>query len=121
MHKIIFILAALLCSHAVQAQDQPKPAFMQPEVLRAALAINMTEAQKPQFQAALTRFFDGRWSSLARLMQKNNQTDLPRKWKKKTNSLLKTMDKEVAGFLTEEQLPAYDTYRNTLKSNLKGM
>jgi hypothetical protein len=121
MRRIIFILVALLCSHAVQAAKQPTPAFMQPEVLRAAVAMKLSEAQKPQFRAVVTRFSEARMASLAKLMKKNNQTNLPRKWKSKTNSLLKTMDKEVAEFLTKEQLSAYDTYRNTLKSNLKGM
>ena len=124
MRKIIFIVVALLCWQTVQAADLPKPPYLQPEVLRAAIAMNMTEVQKPQFQAAITRFFDDMIAAMAKLKKKTNDTNLhrmQRKAKSKTKSLLKAMDKDVAGFLAEEQLPAYDTYRDALKSNLPGM
>lgn len=124
MRRIIFILVALLCSHAVQAAKQPTPAFMQPEVLRAAVAMKLSEAQKPKFQAAITRFVDDMIAAVAKLKKKTNDTNLyrmQRKAKSKIKSLLKAMDKDVTGFLAEEQLPAYDTYRDALKSNLPGM
>ena len=98
MRRIIFILVALLCSHAVQAAKQPTPAFMQPEVLRAAVAMKLSEAQKPQFRAVVTRFSESRMASLAELMKKNNQTNLPRKWTSKTNSLLRPWTKKWLSF-----------------------
>jgi hypothetical protein len=104
-----------------RAAEPPTPAFLQPDVLRAAVAINLTEEQKPQFQAALTQFINARIEAVNRLMRKNNQTNLGRKIKSRSNSLLKQMDKDMAMFLTEEQLPAYQVYRDTLKANMRGM
>ena len=99
---------------------EPTPAFMHPDVLRAALAINLKDEQKPQFRAAVTDFFNGRMEALNLLMRRHNQSNIGRKMKSKTNFLLKDMDAQVAEFLTEEQMPAYETYRKTLKSKLRG-
>jgi hypothetical protein len=112
------MLAALV--NNAQAAE-PTPSFLQPDVLRAAIAINLTDEQKPQFQAALTQFINARIEAVNRLMRKNNQTNLERKIKSRSNSLLKQMDKDMAKFLSEEQLPAYQVYRDTLKANMRGM
>ncbi|MEM7099468.1 MAG: hypothetical protein AAF541_14485 [Pseudomonadota bacterium] len=110
----------LLLAVPLHAAEQPKPAFMQPEVLKAAIDINMTEEQKPQFQQALTTFVEDRMKMIGKLMRGNNVTNMPRKIKSRTNTLLKKMDKNMAKFLTEEQMPAYENYRNLLKDNLRG-
>lgn len=106
---------------AVLAAEPPKPAYMQTEVLQAALAIQMTDEQRPQFQQALTKFHNARMEAISLLMRRNNQTGVPRKIKGKTNALLKNMDKDMAVFLTEEQMIAYQDYRTKLKSNMRGM
>ena len=119
--KKLLILGLLfgLIQTAYAAEDTP--AFMQPEVLKAALAINLTDEQKPQFQQALTDFVNNQADAIRLLMRRNNQTNLPRKIKGKTNSLLKAMDKQMATFMTEEQMPAYENYAKTLKSYMRGM
>jgi len=120
--KQVLVIVLLLCAavwtpmHAVAAERTP--AFLQPEVLKAALQINLTEEQKPQFQQALTDFVNGRMEAFAKLMKKNNQTNISRKMKSRTNGLLKDMDKAMASFLTEEQMPAYENYREKLKDAL---
>ncbi len=116
-----FILLLLMVMSPVVLAAEPQPAFLQPDVIKAAVAINLTEEQKPLFQDALSTFFNGRMEAINKLMRKNNQTNLGRKIKSKTNSLLKNMDKEMAGFLTAEQMPAYEIYRETLKANMQGM
>lgn len=93
---------------------------MQPEVLKAAIAIELTEEQQPVFQAAITTFAQGRMDSLRRLMRANNQTNIPRKWRAKTRGLLEDMDESMKAVLTEAQWPAYENYRETLKANLRG-
>ena len=118
MKKIL--LPALLLMSTLAFAAQPKPAFLQPEVLKAAMAINLTDAQKPQFQEALTEFSQNRMKMIGKLMRKNNMTNIDRKIRSRTNSLLKKMDKSMAGFLSEEQMPAYENYRDTLKANLRG-
>ena len=118
--RVLLVVLALLGSNAFAA-EQPRPAFLQPEVLEAAAAINLNAEQQPLFREALGRFVDGRTKSFNSLMRRNNQTNLPRKLKGRTNSLLKKMDKEMAEFLSEEQMPAYKVYRDKLKANLRGM
>ncbi len=120
MRYLILLCLAWLLAAPLRAAE-PQPAFLQPEVLKAALAIELTDEQKPQFQAALTTFVNERIEAMNLLLRRNNQTDLPRKIKSKTNRLLKQMDKDMAEFLSEEQMPAYKNYRNTLKANLQGM
>ena len=120
LKKVSVLLLALSLLNAAYAA-QPIPAYLQPTVLKAALEINLTEEQQPMFREALTNFFNNRMSAINLLLRRHNQTGVPRKIKSKTNSLLKTMDKDMAAFLTEEQIPAYENYRQTLKSNLQGM
>lgn len=70
---------------------------------------------------ALTQFISARIEAVNRLLRKNNQTGLERKIKSRSNSLMKQMDKDMTTFLTQEQLPAYQIYRDTLKANMRGM
>lgn len=120
MRRVLAVLLMIAAPLLASAAEQ-QPAFLQPEVLKAALAINLTDEQKPQFQEALGNFVNGRIAAINKLMRKHNQTNLGRKVKSKTNALLRSMDKEMAAFLTAEQIPAYETYRDTLKSHLQGM
>ena len=119
--KSMLLGIGLFCLSAVGYAAEEKPAFLQPEVLKAAVAINLTDEQKPLFQSALSDMVDGRVKAMNKLLRGNNVTNMPRKMKSKTNSLLKKMDKAMAKFLTPEQIPAYENYRDTLKSHMRGM
>jgi hypothetical protein len=119
MRKFLFLVLCCIAPQLMAAEEQT--GFLAPEVLKSAVAINLTEEQKPLFQAAISNFVNARMDAINKLMRKNNQTNLGRKIKSKTNSLLRTMDKEMAAFLSEEQMPAYKIYRDTLKDNLRGM
>lgn len=122
MNKLIITLLIpilLGMSQANYAEEQV-PGFMHPEVLQAAAAIKLTDEQITPFREAVGAFVNGRMQAFNLLMRKNNQTNLPRKMKSKTNALLKEMDKTMAGFLTEEQIPAYKKYRAKLKAKLRG-
>ncbi|MEM7219062.1 MAG: hypothetical protein AAF515_11905 [Pseudomonadota bacterium] len=113
------LLTAATFLGVAHAAEQPRPAFLQPEVLRAAAAIDMTDAQMSQFREAISEFADARISMINKLRRRSNQTDLPRKIRSKTNGLLRKLDKRVLGFLTEDQASAYDVYRNLLKDNMR--
>ena len=113
--------AMVLSSSPAMAGEAPTPGFMVPEVLAAAQDIGMTDEQKPLFRAAVGKFVEDRMKALQNLMRKNNQTNIDRKFRSRTNSLLKKLDKDVAEFLTEEQMGAYKVYRERLKANLQGM
>lgn len=115
------ILCLVLMSAGVGAADNPGGAWTDPEVLKAALAIGMTDEQKPKFGNSITGFFNCRTDAFKRLMKGRDNVDMERKMKAKTNACLRKMDKEMAGFLSAEQLPKYETYRDTLTSKLTGM
>lgn len=114
------VLMVLACT-STRAADNPGGAWTDPEVLKAALAIGMTEEQKPKFGNGITGFLNCRIDAFKRLMKGRDNVDIERKMKSKTNACLRKMDKEMAGFLTKEQLPSYEIYRDTLSSRLKGM
>ena len=113
---ILFAFLALSMASAV-AEEQPRPAWMQKDVLQAALNIGMNEEQSPQFKVALTRYFDDLNSGIKKLIRRN-PTGLERAIKRKSNSVRKNMDKDMAKFLTEEQMPRYHIYRDLLLSRL---
>jgi len=106
---------------SVWAEENSGGAWTDPEVLKAALAIGMTDEQKPKFGAGITGFLNCRVEAFKRVMKARDPVDVERKLKSKTNACLRKMDREMKGFLTEEQLPKYETYRDTLTSKLTGM
>ncbi|MDG2277636.1 MAG: hypothetical protein P8L31_06710 [Pseudomonadales bacterium] len=115
------LLAILLFASAPAGAEGPKPAFLQPDVLKAALAINLTDEQKPVFRDAITAFAQSRIDALGKLMRGNQRTGIDRRWKSKTRAILKEMDDTLRPVLTEDQWPAYEDYREALKANLRGL
>ena len=118
---IIAMLPILLAFAGAASAQEQVPGYLKPEVLAAAAAMNLTEEQQSQFRSTLGTFLDDRMKAINTLMRKNNQRGIDRKIRSRTNSLLKKMDKSMAEFLTEDQMPAYENYRKTLKANLWGM
>ncbi|MBM4203576.1 MAG: hypothetical protein FJ194_05415 [Gammaproteobacteria bacterium] len=111
---------SLLAAQGVAA-EQPTPAFMQKDVLKAALEIGLTEEQQPKFRDGVTNFMNCRIAAFNRLMKGRDQVDIERKMKSKTKGCAKGMNKAMGEFLTEEQMPKYEHYRETLIDNMKGM
>ncbi len=116
---LALIMAGTALTSSLALAGQATPAFMQPEVLKAALAIQLTEEQEPQFQSSITELFNERMKYFNKLMRGHNVTNMERKMRGKTNRLIKTMDKQMAEFLTDEQMPAYENYRDTLRSYMR--
>jgi hypothetical protein len=114
-------LALILFAATAFAAEQPTPAFMQKDVLKAALDIGLTDEQQPKFRDGVTNFMNCRIGAFNKLMKGRDQVDLERKMKSKTKSCARGMDKAMGEFLTEEQVPKYDHYRETLLANMKGM
>ncbi len=96
-------LCGLLWVTAGLAAEQAKPGFLHRDVLRAALAINLTDEQKPVFQEAITVFAQKRINALGKLMRGNDQSGIPRKWRTRTTTYLKDMDKTLKPVLSEEE------------------
>lgn len=121
MRKLLSVLLTCCAWTACAAYgaDAGKPAYLQEEVLRSAMAIGLTDEQKPQFGSAISDFANGRTKAINKLLRRGG-TDIPRKIRSKTKGLLKKMDKQMQSFLTDEQWPKYEQYRAVLISNLRG-
>jgi hypothetical protein len=119
--KSSVLVFLVVMNTSVWAAENSGGAWTHPEVLKAALAIGMTDEQKPKFGNGITGFFNCRIEAFKRVMKGRDNVDIERKMKSKTNACLRKMDKEMHGFLTEAQLPKYEIYRDTLTSKLTGM
>ena len=113
----ILLIAAALPVSANAAQ--PRPPWMQPDVVKAAVDIGMTEEQLAQFRSHVTEFMDGRMKALNNLMRRNNVTNMDRKMKSRTKKLKRRMDGQMSELLTEEQYPKYEVYRDLLMSKFR--
>ena len=60
---------------AAHSAEPNKPAYLQENVLRAAMAIGLTDEQKPQFGAAISDFADGRTKAINKLLRRGG-TDI---------------------------------------------
>ncbi len=115
-----FLRSLLFCvffAGSVNANAEEVPAWLQPEVLKAALEIGMTDEQQPQFQSALTTYLQ----DMGKMVQKviaTNKGNLNRELKRRNRSLVKAMDERMASFLTPDQIPAYEIYRDKLQEHL---
>jgi len=121
LRKGAAVLLACLFSHAAYAAEIPQGPWAHPEVLKAALGIGMSDEQQPKFRDGVTNFFNCRVLAFNKLMKGRDQVDIERKLRSKTNGCLRKMDKEMAGFLNEGQVPKYETYRETLLQFVPGM
>ncbi len=122
MNVRFIIQAAILFSLPLAASSvhaEQQVAWAHPDVVKAAIQINMDEVQRDQFQASVTEFLEGYAADVRRLMRANNQTGLPRKIRRKRRSRVNTMDEQMAGVLSEEQIPAYENYRDTLLAKME--
>ena len=111
--RVIIAVVCISLSLNVQAAEDVEP-WRHPEVLKAAIDIGMNAEQRPQFQTAITEMLQGYGADVRKLLRAHNQTNLPKKIEKKRKVRVKALDKNVAGFLNEDQMPAYESYRDTL-------
>lgn len=119
MYKI-FTLALLLAVGApANAQEQESGPWTDPEVLKAAIEIEMSPEQQVQFRTAITNFLEGLGSDVRKLLNARNPTNIPRKIASKRNARVKVMDEEVQAFLTDEQMPSYEAYRDLLLEKME--
>ena len=118
MYLLLACVAGWAAPNAFATEAQARPPWLQPEVLRAAGAMQLTQAQMPQFKTAVSDLVNNRLRAINKLLRKNNQSNLERKIKSATNRQFKKMDKHMAGFLSEEQMVAYQGYRAALKDSM---
>jgi hypothetical protein len=102
---------------SIQAAEKT-PAWLQPEVIKAAIAIQMNEEQAPQFKVAISDYLNGLTAAINKITTGTDTTNIERRIKRKNKILLKKMDKVMAGFLNPDQIPSYENYRNLLREAL---
>lgn len=115
--RLICLVFVLLAPWSY-AEEKSQPPWLQPNVVKAAVQMNMTEEQIPLFREALGNLINNQLSATNRVLRGNNVSNLERKLKTATNRQFKKMDKAMLSFLTEEQHENYYAYRKVLKSEL---
>jgi hypothetical protein len=106
--------AATSAAPAVPVQLPP---WMTPDVFKAAVQINMTDAQKPEFNKAVSDFISDHFAMMQK-EAKRNAPNLDMRIKSKDKALVHALDDKVHGILTKEQWPAYENYKKELRSGL---
>jgi len=96
------------------------PPWMTPEVFKAAVQINMTDAQKPAFNSAVGAFITDHFAMMQK-EAKRNAPNLEMRIKSKDKALVHALDDKVHGILAKEQWPAYENYKKILRSSLSGI
>ena len=114
---VLLILTAMPA--LAEAQQQRTPPWMQPDVVKAAVDIGMTDEQLAHFRSHVAEFMDGRMKAFNNLMRRNNVTNMDRKMKSRTKRLKRRMDEQMSELLTEEQYPKYEVYRDLLMSKFR--
>ena len=117
--KTLAVLAFLALMPALEGAAQQRPPWMQPDVVRAAVEIGMTDEQLAQFRSHVAEFMDGRMKAFNNLTRRNNVTNIDRKMKSRTKKLRRRMDEQMGELLTEEQYPKYEVYRDLLMSKFR--
>lgn len=115
---LIRSLCLLLLTLPAYAQDAAPTPWTDPEVLQAAVRIDMDTVQSAAFRESVTEFLQGFGSDVQRLLRKHNQTGLPRKIERKRKKRVNTMDLQMAKILREAQMPAYAVYRDLLLAKM---
>lgn len=114
--RAFITMCCLFPTIAISAEEGG--AFRDPEVVRAAFAIGMNLEQGAQFREVVTEFGTSLGTEFRKLLQRGN-VDIERRWERKQKQLTRKMDEKMATFLTEQQIPAYETYRDVLLLKLE--
>ena len=113
---LVGILGALTASGSVAAEEgglQGRPPWMQPQVVKASVAIKMTQDQLAVFREAVGGFLDGLTREYVSMM-KQQKEDIPRRIKQARSRHARKMDKKMRGVLDDQQYERYLTYRKLL-------
>jgi len=109
------LLLIVLCFSALSAKaaTEATPPWLQPEVVKAYLAIGLTDEQKPLFRDALTTYLQDSNRAIRSAIN-SNKGNLEREIRRRVKKHISHWNETVAGFLTDEQYPKFEVYRDTL-------
>ena len=94
------------------------PPWLQPQVVNAYLAINLAEDQKSKFRDALTSYIQGS-NRAVRAAINNNKGNLEREIRRRLKKQINRWNDSARTFLTEEQYPLFEIYRDTLLTTMR--
>lgn len=94
------------------------PPWMTADVIKATVAMNMTDAQKPEFNSAVGQFITDHFAMIQKEI-KRSAPNLDMTIKSRDKALVHTMDDNVRKILTQEQWPAYENYKSALLAALR--
>lgn len=123
LKKFLFLVIGTFVFATVSAapsgkQTQGAP-WADPEVIKAAIAIDMSEQQAALFRTAMGTFIDGVWRDSMNLI-KRQKPNLEKELKRVTRKHSKKLDQKMRTVFTEDQQFAlYQAYRDLLLSKLK--
>jgi hypothetical protein len=100
------------------AEPVQLPAWMTGEVVKAAVAINMTDPQKHDFNESVGEYVTDHFTMIQK-EAKREAPDLEQRVRSRDNSLVHQMDDRMHKILTSAQWPAYENYRKVLQKELK--
>ena len=102
------------------SQQPALPAWMTPELIEAAVAMDLTAAQKPKFNTIVGQFITDSLATVQREIRRE-APDLEMRIKGRTKALTHHMDDAVHEILTEEQWPAFERYKKALSTALSNL
>ena len=110
---VLSVVALLLLkSHVVHAQESHP--WTHPDVLKAAINIQLSQQQRPQFRQLVTNFLQNYGADVRKLLNANNVSGLVGKIAQTRHMRVEEMDQQMQQLLAENQLPAYTVYRDLL-------
>ena len=115
-HVLGGILGLVIVSGSFAAEEggiQGRPPWMQPQVVKASVAIKMTTDQQAVFREAVGGFLDGLTTEYVSMM-KQQKDDIPRRIKQARSRYARKMDKKMRAVLDDPQYERYLTYRKML-------
>ncbi|GIS70256.1 MAG: hypothetical protein CM1200mP9_10770 [Gammaproteobacteria bacterium] len=107
------VLLALMASGSLAAEEgglQGRPPWMQPQVVKASVAIKMTADKQAVFREAVGGFLDGLTTEYVSMM-KQQKDDIPRRIKQARSRHARKMDRKMRAVLDDQQYDRYQTYR----------
>jgi hypothetical protein len=103
---------------AAPAQPVQLPSWMSADVVKAAVEINMTDAQQHEFNVVVGDYVGDHFAMIQKEVRRE-APDLEQRVRSRDNALVHQMGDRMQKILTKEQLPAYENYVKTLRSELK--
>ena len=117
------VLLALMASGSLAAEEgglQGRPPWMQPQVVKASVAIKMTADQQAVFREAVGGFLDGLTTEYVSMM-KQQKDDIPRRMKQARSRHARKMDEKMRAALDDQQYARYLVYRALLLTSTDTM